>query len=627
MIERVKNDLNANKPRKNRAWLLAVLALLLVTAYHVHRIQSTYMRDDEEISFRTTQYDLHYVVWYQAEQDVQAPLWFPIFWGWQQVVGRSEFAGRMLGVFISMLTLSLTYQLGRLWFGGSRYGLFALALLGVNAYFATYVLEIRPYALVMLLAALSMLAFWRWLKKQNNHHAVLYGVTLALMMYAHYFLAFLILVQAIYFLTQRPSRTLLKQAGIAVVVALALWGLWLPSFINQVRTLREVETGAEHMRGIAGIGSTTEPTSLDAVEALAQFMTNGQVALYLLLLSGALLMLWRSRAKRTLYSRGYLLALLWALAAPAVALLANLVFSVYTQRYYAYASIGLALAVTATVAILPFRLLRVQSMVLAAFVTLNFWTLPEHTPRHVPLRDLFQQVSLAAQPGDVILFERANEDENFTEWQIRNYLSPDLQANLARTLDDTASARRIWYVTGDWFDPEVRATFEEIERTHPLQRVFGKCDPDWCYLLQLLEGPPLPGPIAFGDCANGACLPYWGVDVDAVTRAAIQARLWWRVEQPIEFDYSISLQLLTPDGTLLAQVDGPINHYNTEIFQTSQLEAGRFYVDFRALPLPADLVPGDYELGVVVYQWWDNARLPVADGDRLSAAMVTIPAE
>ncbi|MBC7811519.1 MAG: hypothetical protein H7175_10245, partial [Burkholderiales bacterium] len=60
MIERVKNDLRANKSRKNRAWLLAVLALLLVTAYHVHRIQSTYMRDDEEISFRTTQYNLHY---------------------------------------------------------------------------------------------------------------------------------------------------------------------------------------------------------------------------------------------------------------------------------------------------------------------------------------------------------------------------------------------------------------------------------------------------------------------------------------------------------------------------------------------------------------------------------------
>jgi hypothetical protein len=49
-----------------RGWLLGLLCVFLVAGFHINSIQSRYMRDDEEIAFRTTNRELSYTVWYQA---------------------------------------------------------------------------------------------------------------------------------------------------------------------------------------------------------------------------------------------------------------------------------------------------------------------------------------------------------------------------------------------------------------------------------------------------------------------------------------------------------------------------------------------------------------------------------
>ncbi len=48
--------------------------------------------------------------------------------------------------------------------------------------------------------------------------------------------------------------------------------------------------------------------------------------------------------------------------------------------------------------------------------------------------------------------------------------------------------------------------------------------------------------------------------------------------------------------------------------QTSQLEPGKIYIDWRTLDLPPNLAPGAYRLDLVVYQSWDNTRLTLPDG-------------
>jgi hypothetical protein len=230
-------------------------------------------------------------------------------------------------------------------------------------------------------------------------------------------------------------------------------------------------------------------------------------------------------------------------------------------------------------------------------------------------------MSVLGASGEAVLMQRAGENDGFVWWQQRHYLSPDLYAGVTTDIQAAMESRRIWFLTGDWFNPDVRAVFDRLELDFPVQQVLGQCDRAWCYLAQLMEAPPLQSPQRFG-----AEMAFWGIDVDRVTDAAIQTRLWWRVEQTPDADYSTSLQLLDGGGMLVAQKDGPIMHYGVDTVQTSQLEAGRIYVDWRTLDLPPDLVPGEYRLALVVYQPWDGTRLALPDGSESAMLQaVTIP--
>lgn len=581
-------------------WLLGLLAIMLIFTLRVHAIHSTHMRDDEEIAFRTTENrPVEYTIWYNTQQDVHAPTWFVTFWAWQRLVGSSEFMARVYSILLFLLTLAITYRLGRRWFGAPIFGMFAVAALGVNAYAHIYSLEIRPYALVMLTAALSMWAYERWLTHPTWRRALLWGASAALVMWIHYYLAFLVMAQAIFTLFNRPTRRMLAQSIGAAGFALLLWLPLLPVFVGQVLHLAEEEVKSGDFRGL-GIGSTTELTSLEAVQNLATVISSGAIPLYgLVLLIGAAL-LW--------YRRNYWLALLWAFGVPTLNMLVNLVASVYTQRYVTYLSIGLALALGAALAALP-RRYGARWLALIAFCAVSLWLLPTQLPVRTPYRDIFQTVSRLAQPGDAVYFIKAREEGHWIRWQVRHYLAPALQDSIVREQTAAQTARRVWFVTGEWFADDVQTAFHNLERTHPLQQVIGECSREWCYLAQLMEAPPQDEPTRFGET-----MAFRGMDIQSVNDTALNVRLWWRVDEKPAEDYSIGLQLLNADGMLIAQQDGPINHYNSEIFQTSHLEPGKIYIDYRTLSLPADLPTGEYHLILVVYQPWDGIRLNLADG-------------
>jgi hypothetical protein len=597
---------------RSQGWLWLVALLLAIFAMRVHTIDATHMRDDEEIAFRTTENrPVGYTIWYNTQQDVHAPTWFVSFWAWQQFVGSGEFTARVYSILLTMFTLAVIYRLGRRWFGTAEAGMFAVAAFGVNAYALIYSLEIRPYALVMLVAALSMWAYTCWLAKPTWRRALLWGASAALLLWIHYYLAFLVIVQAVFTLLRRPSRRVLIQAVGAGGFALLLWLPLLPVFVGQVLHLAEEEVKSGDFRGL-GIGSTTELTSLPAILDLATIISNGAIVLYALVLLTGIVMLRRNRH--------YWLALAWAFGVPVVNLLINLVASVYTQRYVTYLSVGLALALGAALAALP-RRYGARWLALIGFCAVSLWLLPAQMPVRTPYRDIFQTMSRLSQPDDVVYMLKAGEEGHWIRWQVTHYLTPALNANLLDDMTAARDARRVWFVTGDWFADDVQAAFRSLEATHPLQRVLGDCNREWCFLAQLLEAPPHTEPILFG-----ADMAFWGHDITRVSESAVDLRLWWRVETPPREDYSIGVQLLDAGGSLVAQTDGPINHYASEIFQTSRLEAGKIYIDHRTLSLPSDLPPGDYTLILIVYQPWDGVRLSVADGaDHLLLQSLTIP--
>ncbi len=595
-----------------RGWLLGLLCIFLVAGFHISSIQNRYMRDDEEIAFRTTSHDLSYTIWYQATQDVHAPVWFSSFWIWQQFVGDSEFTGRVYSVFATLLTLALVYQMGLTWFNSARVGIFAIVVLGVNAYFFTYGLEIRPYAVNVLVATLSMWCFYRWLKRRTLLTALFYGLTVSLMLYQHYFIVFLVIAQAIYLLLfARPTRQMLLQIIGAWFFAFLLWSPWFPVAIHQVETLISVESGFGNARGVAGIGSTTEPTSLSAITGLINLATSGQPGLYLFVLIIGIIYSWRKA--------NYHLILLWAFGVPIAALLFNLIFSVYTPRYITYLSVGVGLVMAVGLATLPRR---VSWLALVVFAAISLWSIPsQFSPRIIKYRDFYQQIAQEALPNDVLYVEPVVWGDNVAWWQMHHYLPADLFTSFTSDIDQAMTARRIWFVTNDWFNSDVKANFAKLEPNYPVQQVIGDCNPLWCYLVQLMEAPPMKTPQTFG-----TDMPFWGDDVASVSHSSVDVHLWWKVDKTPTTSYSIGLQLLDSAGKLVAQADGPINHYGSKTVDTNAMEPGKIYIDYRSLALPPTIAQGTYQLELIVYDWQTGNRLLQPDGtDRLTLDSINIP--
>src|SRR5206468_767663 len=102
--------------------------------------------------------DVITTIQFQA-RDVEAPLYFVLANLWEQFIGADELALRVFSILTSLITLALVYRMAQDWIGkqtGNRWmGSAAMVVLGVSAYFFVYAVEIRPYALMMLTAALS----------------------------------------------------------------------------------------------------------------------------------------------------------------------------------------------------------------------------------------------------------------------------------------------------------------------------------------------------------------------------------------------------------------------------------------------------------------------------------------
>jgi hypothetical protein len=227
----------------------------------------------------------------------------------------------------------------------------------------------------------------------------------------------------------------------------------------------------------------------------------------------------------------------------------------------------------------------------------------------VPYRALFQEVSALAHSEDVLYFDNAGIETSFVQWHIRHYLDPLLFARQVSSVEEAIAHKRVWYVTYDWFNPAIRDTFKAIEATHRLQKVVGDCNRTWCYLLQLMEAPPNASPIVFGDQ-----IAFWGAKISPPSDNTLTVHLWWRVDSPPNLDYTMSLQLLSREGLLVAQSDGMIIDRDHGPIPTLALQPHITYIDVRTLELPPNLLPAPYQLGLVVYNWRNNERLPLSDG-------------
>jgi hypothetical protein len=119
-----------------------------------------------------------------------------------------------------------------------------------------------------------------------------------------------------------------------------------------------------------------------------------------------------------------------------------------------------------------------------------------------------------------------------------------------------------------------------------------------------------------GKVSPGEPLAMWGNGVALVgyergevrPGTALPLTLAWSVEtQPPEVVYHFGTYLLTREGQVAAQSDGPG-------FDSIQWRAGDGFITWFEIAVPPDLPPGDYRVAVALYTWPGLERIDLASG-------------
>ena len=93
--------------------------------------------------------------------------------------------------------------------------------------------------------------------------------------------------------------------------------------------------------------------------------------------------------------------------------------------------------------------------------------------------------------------------------------------------------------------------------------------------------------------------------------ARLTTTLYWQARTPIPQDYTVFVQVLGPNGTLVGQHDSPPagGRLPTSIWETGEIVPDRHQIDF-----PVSQI-GEYRIIAGMYDPVSGARLPISDAN------------
>lgn len=220
-----------------RPALIGVVALtVLAAAIRFYRLGHQGFWYDEAISAHLTSYPLGKMFGLIPQSESTPPLYYCIAWVWVRVFGHGEAGLRSLSAVGGVATVPFVYAAGAKLLS-VRGGLIAAALAACNPLLIWYSQEARAYSLLVLLCAISLLAFSYLLERPSRGPAAAWAVASGLALATEYYALLLVVPEALWLL-YRHRRNRSVQAGIAFV---GLCGLALIPLV-----VRENQNGLSH---------------------------------------------------------------------------------------------------------------------------------------------------------------------------------------------------------------------------------------------------------------------------------------------------------------------------------------------------------------------------------------------
>ncbi|HEY0655305.1 MAG TPA: glycosyltransferase family 39 protein [Chryseosolibacter sp.] len=166
---------------------------------------------------------------YEYSKRDQPPLFFVILHYWLKVFGYEDFAGRALTAFIGVLGIPAMYFLGKV-YKNEKVGLFGAFMVTINWFHVDVSRDIRFYALVFLLTALSYMFFLLSVRKSNTSSFFWYTFFTSLLLNTHYFGLVVYLTQFVLFVIMmvwfRADRSFIVKglcSGLLTGLSIAHW--------------------------------------------------------------------------------------------------------------------------------------------------------------------------------------------------------------------------------------------------------------------------------------------------------------------------------------------------------------------------------------------------------------------
>ncbi len=620
-----------------RYTMLFALFAIVVLSVQSHHFATGNFRDDEiYVIHGVLDKSLADVTDWMAGGGVHPPGWLYAANIWTKLFGTAEPVTRILSKLFTLFTLAFICRLGADLFD-KRVGLLSLLTLGALPFFLFYSVELRPYPALVMCVVAALFFFMRWLRKPNFRYALLYVLAGILGLYTHFFMVYVIAAQAIFLLIfVRWNRGLyLRAIGLFAAVGLSFLG-WLLPFLHSTLVVRA-----------GGVYYAYKSTWNGLYKAQRDLMV-GHTFFYQALVAASLVIptgyLRWDRSDNTRFRFGYAwrkgYLVVYVVAVLGVAFTINAVVRNVSDRNLII--VLPAVALLAALAIRRFHwLIQIGLVILLALPSL---TLTDRLYRNGPYQEMVRFMAETYQPNSRIIMDASPAngvvvpatyylldylpgDPKMTDfWHpveaanlpLSKYWSEDL-VNIVTDADpDTFQrfeafldgAEQVWYIRirqdmtsfGDVYRDYLDAHYVPVRRgewgwpyndTHVVTEYRAVDD-------------SLPDMYRFGDSIG---LQRWELVGDATVSACdtLNMESLWRTHDPLTTGYSMTLALIGDAGSI-ANTDGPPGGLQTELWLPEKL-----YLDNRAVTVPCDLAPGEYELVYGVYDLATIQNLPVTD--------------
>ena len=616
MTQRVIQGARQNDPR----WMAALVIVLWVAfALRVAQLDRQPLWWDEGLSIFFAHQNLSGLVSETlTTSDANPPVYRLALSAWHVSMGASPFATRLLLVMVSVLTVALTWTVGRWLTHKSSATLAALfmALAPIQIYYAR---EAKGYALAALCALISTYTLGRKLgylnlsapREGRRRWWIVYVLSSLAAIGTHYYLGLIVLWQGLW-VTGSAGLALLRKNGwrqalvhlmqwtfAATMMALVLTPWVLTVFRTTVGQVKGVSQGhslsvwgylyqvaAEFSAGLGGEGATA-------------WLGGGMLTL--LVIAGAVVG----------GVQPFLITWFAVPLAAAYPLQAN--YSFFSPRFLLFLGPVCYLLASRGIEVVRRRVSPTSLILAAVMIGLSMPGLGRIYNKPIDeaedARPLMEQIRAAAQPGDAVLTAYIWQDGYLISYVPDAHLTSYRSSYNARTVSGLMEQifrrhKRLWVFN---YDADIHDTYNPLNawlnRNTALafDEFYGKMQ---LALFVQTDPPPAlwPGHAAF---EQGITLDYAPPSLMGNT---LSLNLRWQTVAPLEHAFKVFVHLRQPDGEPIAQSDSePAGGFDP----TDTWQPGRLVLDRRALLVPRNTPPGTYAVYAGLYNPEDGSRLQV----------------